>query len=83
MESCSFKYYHAEVGIGGVELHVDLLVQEGLGFGVEILSDDGHLDGLELLDCTDENKRWLLDAGLCSITHWLCEQNLLRCTITW
>jgi len=36
---------HGQVDVAGVELHVDLLVKQGLGILVEILSDSGsHLD---------------------------------------
>ena len=40
--------HHGEVDVGGVELHVDLLVDEGLGVGVEVLADLGlrHLDAV-------------------------------------
>ena len=46
---CSAVYdcYHGEVDVGGVELHVDLLVDEGLAVLVVVLPDLGHchLDG--------------------------------------
>ena len=35
--------HHGEVDVGGIELHVDLLVDVGLGVGVEVLADLGHL----------------------------------------
>ena len=39
--------YHGHVDVGGVELHVDLLVDGSLGGGVEVLSDfRGHSVGL-------------------------------------
>ena len=38
--------YHRHVDVRSVQLHVDLLVDEGLGLLLEVLSDDGtrHLD---------------------------------------
>ena len=38
--------YHGEVNVAGVELHVDLLVDQSLGLGVVVLADDGkrHLE---------------------------------------
>jgi len=38
--------YHRHVDIAGMEFHVDLLVDQGLGVGVEVGADlgDGHLD---------------------------------------
>ena len=42
-----WQCYHGEVDVGGVELHVDLLVDEGLAVLVVVLPDlgHGHLDG--------------------------------------
>ena len=34
--------YHGHVDVGGVELHVDLLVDGSLGVGVEVLSNLGR-----------------------------------------
>ena len=33
------EYYHGHVDVAGVELHVDLLVEEGLRFGMVVLTD--------------------------------------------
>ena len=40
--------YHGEIDVAGIELHVDLLVDEGLGLGVVVLANDGesHLEDL-------------------------------------
>ena len=36
--------YHGEVNIAGIQLHVDLLVNESLALLAEVLPDGGHPD---------------------------------------
>ena len=44
--------YHGEIDIGGVELHVDLLVDQSLALLLEVLSDTGsHFKVLNVWSC--------------------------------
>ena len=68
--------YHGHVDVVGVELHVDLLVKQGLGVGVEVQSDaSSHCCSMgfdEFRWMLIKKKRfcWVGGGSLCSDTHW-------------
>lgn len=49
--------YHGHVDVGGLELHVDLLVDESLAVIVVVHADDGHLDEVVVDEFVMEKKK--------------------------
>ena len=74
----STRTHHGQVDVGGVELHVDLLVDVGLAVGVEVLADKRHLKkrvcGTSI--CKKKGRKKVFYFCLfvskenCSDTHW-------------
>ena len=52
--------YHGEIDIAGIELHVDLLVDEGLTLLVVVLPDLGShaADGADGIENLSDDKFW-------------------------
>ena len=51
--------YHGEIDIAGIELHVDLLVDEGLTLLVVVLPDLGsHADAADGIENLSDDKFW-------------------------